>query len=61
MYESALVVLQDRALIHWQSSVGRGVVASAGIIEFGRFTMMHGSPAQQATFMHIATNSFQYH
>jgi hypothetical protein len=23
--------------------------------------MMHGTPAQQATFVHIATNSVQYH
>jgi hypothetical protein len=55
------VVLRDRALAHCQSLVGQGVLASAGMIELGRLTMMHGTSAQQATFVHIATNSIQYH
>ena len=36
-------------------------MASEGMVELGRVVRKHGSAAQQATLVHIATNSIEYH
>jgi ribonuclease HI len=54
---SALDVLRQNALTHWRAHAHQGAVASAGVIELGRVVMTHGSPAEQSTFVHVATNS----
>ena len=58
---SALAAIKSRALAHWQSRLGQGVFAGLGTIELGRVVCTHGSASQQATFVHVATNSIHYH
>ena len=53
--------LKAQALDAWQLKPDQGVLAGPGMIDLGRVVMKHGSPAQQAALVHLATNSIQYH
>ena len=50
-----------RGLAVWHQHGDTGIFASEGTIELGRVVMNSGSATQQATFVHIATNSIHYY
>ena len=60
---AAVAQLQAQQLLHWQQQPAAvtmdGYFASAALLDTGRVVLAHGSHIQQATFLHIATNSIQ--
>lgn len=57
---TALTQLRAQALARWSAKPDQGRFACAGMVELGRVVRLHGSPAQQATFVHVATNSIHH-
>jgi hypothetical protein len=55
--------LKAQRLDHWRSvppaDTMNGAFAGDALLDTNRVVLAHGSPSQQATFMHIATNSIQ--
>jgi hypothetical protein len=60
---SAIAQLKARHLERWRntppSDTMDGAFACTALFDSSREVLAHGSPSQQATFMHIATNSIQ--
>jgi hypothetical protein len=62
MRRSALSRLKSLALAKWTAKVeGQGYLAGPATMELGRIVLRHGTAAHQATFVHVATNSIEYH
>ena len=57
---SAVRHMRERALIQWRAKPAQGALACEGMIELGRSAMRSGSPIQQSTLVHVATNSIQF-
>jgi hypothetical protein len=57
---SALSQLRESMLIKWASKPDQ-FLACAGMVELGRITIRHGTPAHQSTLIHVATNSIHFH
>jgi ribonuclease HI len=60
---TALRQLQAQALAKWHGQVGaaRDVCATRGMIDLGRVAMRLGSAEHQATLVHVATDSVDFH
>jgi hypothetical protein len=58
---TALAQLRSAGLVKWAAKPDQGRLACAGMVELGRVVRLAGSPAQQITFLHIATNSIHFH
>ena len=58
---AALARLRCSSLAKWTGRKdGRGDLAGPAMIDLGRAVLRHGSAAQQATLVHVATNSIEY-
>jgi exonuclease III len=60
---SAMAQLKSQALAHWESKSAleaQGYIAGAGVLELSRAVLRSGSPALQAAFVHVATNSAHF-
>jgi hypothetical protein len=58
---TSLSQLKQAALTHWQAKRdGRELFASRAVLDLGRIVLKQGSAQQQATFVHIATNSIHF-
>jgi hypothetical protein len=59
----SIVTSIAQRLDHWRSVLPAdtmdGAFAGDALLDTSRVVLAHGSPSQQATFMHIATNSIQ--
>jgi exonuclease III len=58
---SALAQCRRAAMLKRQADPERGYFPSASCVDASRDVLRHGSPAQQITFLHVATNSVHYH
>lgn len=60
---TAIVQLKAQRMEHWRNQPAAdtmdGAFAGAALLETSKVLLSHGSPAQQATLLHIATNSIQ--
>ena len=60
---TAIAQLKAQQLDHWRSQPASdtmdGAFAGAALLDSSKVVLAHGSPVQQAAFMHIATNSIQ--
>ena len=57
---SALVRMQSTAFARWQQKSDQGELACPGMLDLGRVVLQRGTREQQATFVHVATNSIHY-
>ena len=58
---TALLQLRADDLAKWTAKVDhQGRFAGAGMIELGRIALRFGTPAQQVTLLHVATNSIDF-
>ena len=58
---AALARLKSTSLAKWTSRKdGRGDLAGPAMVDLGQAVLRHGSAAQQATLVHVATNSIEY-
>jgi ribonuclease HI len=58
---AALSQLRELAMVHWANQPDRGKFACDGMVELGRIARLFGTPTQQATLVHVATNSAHFH
>ena len=59
---TSLQLIKSQVFHKWKSkSCGQGHFACDGMRDMGRVIMKHGSHQEQQTFVHVATNSIQYH
>ena len=60
----SLTELQQQAMSRWsarlRTAADQGLFAGQGMVDLGRMVMRLGSPEQQATLVHVATNSIHW-
>jgi hypothetical protein len=59
---AAVAQLKSVAMTRWSALAEcRGFLAGPGMLDLGAAVLKHGPPASQAAFVHVATNSIEYH